>query len=418
MIKENKAPEIKTIQHIDFLTPEKYVLENNVPLYCIRDNSIETVQIDLVFDAGSIQTKKIIALITGGLLFSGTKEKSSDLIEEEIDYLGGFKGVSVQQEEAVVALVGLRENVIAIATIVIDAILHVQFDEKEINQNLQAKKKKMEISLRKVETQAKRTFMAHLFDATPYGELTQLEDYDKVERIDLIQFHQENYVGGLKHISVVGSIEDAALSSLKELGGKFNHKNTVSTDYFYKNTPKKYTIKKKDAVQSAIRIGRLLFNKNHPDFIPFAVLNTVLGGYFGSRLMTTIREEKGYTYGIQSGVAQLQKTGFFYISTEVNARYREATLEAVQEEIKKLQTIPISDEELGLVKNYMVGNLLEQSDGPQAMMERFLAVNKFGLDLSYYNQFLQEIHQVTAEQLMELANTYLNWEDFTIVTAG
>lgn len=418
MIDRTIAPKTHIITHIPFQNPEVIKLENNVNLYCIRKTNDETAHIDLIFDAGSLKTSKIISQLTGDLLLSGTKEKTSDDIEEAIDRLGGYIGIKVSTENAKIEIFGLREYIVPITQIVVDAIKNVNFNPKEIKQQLQARKKKMAIQLEKVSVQARRAFLSDLLQNSPYGDLANLEDFDHINPQDLIDFHRDKYLSGLRYISVVGELDDAQIDSLKELGNGLSKEEVTPIDYNYDYTPNTIHIEKDKAVQSAIRVGRILFNKKHPDYKKFLVLDTILGGYFGSRLMTSIREEKGYTYGIGSGVSQLKETGYFFISTEVAKEFKELTLEAIHEEITKLQTEEVGKEELSLVKNYIIGQILEQSDGAQKMMDRFISVHDFGLDFSYYDDLIRQINEITPKEIMGLAQKYLKWKDFTVVTAG
>jgi len=418
MMNRTIAPKTTTVTHIEFQSPEIETLENKVEVFAMRETTDETVRIDFVFDAGSLKTSKVIAQLTGELLFSGSADKTSEEIDEAIDRLGGFTGVEVSTEKSTVSVIGLREHIVAITKTVVDAMINVNFNPKEINQLLQSKKKKMAISLEKVSTQARRAFLSDLFSNSPYGDLTYLEDYDKIDQVDLIEFHKEKYLSGLQYISIVGALEDEDLKAIENLGNKFNKEEVTAIDYDYSYTPNTIHVEKEQALQTAIRIGRVLFNKQHTDFIKFSVVNTILGGYFGSRLMTSIREDKGYTYGIGSGVAQLLETGYFFISTEVGKEFKDLTLEAIKAEITLLQTEEVSDIELALVKNYMIGQILEQSDGAQAMMDRFISVETYGMDFSYYDDFIKQVNEITPAEVKELANRYLNWEDFTVVTAG
>ena len=418
MINRTTAPTIQTIDHIDLQEPAIQELKNGAPVYHIGEVDDETVRLDFVFNSGSLSNSRVISKVASSLLLSGTENKTSSEIEEAVDQLGGFTIIDDSLEKNCVTIIGLREHIIAIAEIVIDAIKNVNFDEREINQFLQSHKKKMAISLEKGTTQARRAFLSNLFEDNPYGELTELKDYDRVEQKELIEFHNTNYLSGLHYISIVGNLSEDEINTVGRLGEQFKVNNHLPEELTYKNAPKRIHIEKEKAVQTAIRVGRLMFNKTHKDFIDFSILNTVLGGFFGSRLMTSIREDKGYTYGIGSGVAQLNETGYFFISTEVGKEFKDLTLEAIQVEIKKLQDEEIDEEELSLVKNYMIGSILESSDGPQAMMDRFLSVQKFGMEISYYDTILERINGITANEIKQLANRYLNWEDFLVVTAG
>ena len=161
-----------------------------------------------------------------------------------------------------------------------------------------------------------------------------------------------------------------------------------------------------------------MFTRKHPDFIPFTILNTVLGDYFGSRLMSNLREDKGFTYGVNSMVSEYQNIGYFLIATDVAAEHKESALNEIRFELEKLQNEPIEEHELELVKNYLLGQLLKSADGPYAMTDLFVHLQNYGLDVDYYNRYIKEVNEITAEKLQECAKKYLHWNDLTIVTAG
>jgi predicted Zn-dependent peptidase len=134
--------------------------------------------------------------------------------------------------------------------------------------------------------------------------------------------------------------------------------------------------------------------------------------------MANIREDKGYTYGIGSHVVEFERTGYFVIGTEVKKEVREDTLSEIRKEIELLQREPVSEAELNLVRNYMLGQLLKSADGPYAMTDLFLSAELNGKDLEFYNEAIQTIKSITAQRIQELANTYLKWEDLTVISAG
>ena len=165
------------------------------------------------------------------------------------------------------------------------------------------------------------------------------------------------------------------------------------------------------SVQSSIRIGRRLFNKTHPDFLKMQMMNTLLGGYFGSRLMSNIREEKGFTYGIHSAMSSLIHDGYFFISTEVGSAVANDALKEIYKEINRLRNELIPDEELELVKNYLSGKILAGLDGPFRLADYYQGLIIYGLDIDYIHKLLRTIKTVTAKELKDLANKYLNTEE-------
>jgi predicted Zn-dependent peptidase len=158
--------------------------------------------------------------------------------------------------------------------------------------------------------------------------------------------------------------------------------------------------------------------KTHKDFHSLTVLNTILGGYFGSRLMTNIREDKGYTYGIGSGMIPLKKAGYFFISTEVGVEVCNKAIDEIYIEINRLRNESISEKELILVKNYMIGSFLRSIDGPFALANRFKSIMEYDLDYSYYDDYISTIKNIKASDLLNLANKYLDPNSMTEVVAG
>ena len=177
-------------------------------------------------------------------------------------------------------------------------------------------------------------------------------------------------------------------------------------------------MEKKDALQSAIKMGKMLFTKPHEDYLGMLVLNTVFGGYFGSRLMANIREDKGYTYGIGSAVVSFTKAGYFTISTEVGAEVTKDALKEIYFELNKIQTELISDSELALVRNYMLGTFLRSIDGPFALADRFKGIYFHGLGYDYYERYVETIKSITPKQLQDLANKYLKKEEMIELVVG
>jgi len=412
------APQIHPIKTLQILPPTAYELPNGGDLFHLSAVEDDATKIDFIFDAGSSKNEKLISRLSGELLFAGTTRKSSDELHESIDRLGGFTNVEISDEEAIVSVLGLRENIIPLIDIVLDAIYDAQFEEREIKQLIASKKQQFQVAMEKVSTLARREFLSNIFPDSPYGQLTDFADFEKVDRESLLAFHRTHYIKGLQKIAVVGNLNDQRISHIIQAAKKFDRSVDRPVQQSFNYTPQQVEVEKTGAVQTAIRIGRILFNKQHEDFIDFNVLNTILGGYFGSRLMTSIREEKGYTYGIGSGVAQLKNTGYFFISTEVGEQYKDATITAIQSEIEQLQHELVSTEELELVRNYITGQLLKNADGPFAQMDRYLSVHKHGKDLSYYNEILTALNKITPERIRDLSQQYLKWDDLIIIKAG
>ena len=173
-----------------------------------------------------------------------------------------------------------------------------------------------------------------------------------------------------------------------------------------------------NSMQSGIRVGRRLFSRKHPDFNGVFVLNTILGGYFGSRLMTNIREKKGFTYNIYSTADAMLHDGCLYIATEVNGDKSAATLRAIFSEMKKMREKPVSDDELEMVRNYLLGMLLNGLDGPMNISDVVRNLLVEGLPLSAFDELVQAVRNIRPADIQALAQKYLQPEDYWVVQVG
>jgi len=412
------APEIKKTESILFVAPEKFSISENVPLFWMKNVPNATSRIDFYFDAGTAKTTPIIPSLTAGLIFSGTEEKNATQIHNELDDHGAYFDVGLTHESALISFYALNSEMATILDIFENAMEHSIFPQHEIDELTSDRLQKFQINLEKVNFLAQRRFQELIFDNSVYGRLTEIADFENIKREDILAFFNENYKNGLFKVVVVGDFEESFIQKIIHLSQRWTLKREREFPQNFKNKSGRNSIEKEDALQTALRVGKILFNKRHPDYHQFVILNTILGDYFGSRLMKNIREDKGYTYGIGSYINELKGSGYFVIGAEVGKEVTEATLSEIQLEIKRLQTELIPQEELDLVKNYLLGQTLKSADGPYAMTDLFLSVDTHGLSLNYFNQFLQVLKNTTPEDLQKLAQRHLNWEDMTIVTSG
>jgi predicted Zn-dependent peptidase len=418
MINRTLTPELNEIDQIDFIKPSIFDISSSVKLYSMCEVPNQTSRLDLYFNAGTILGDIGTASFVNSLLLSGTNTKTSIEINNEMDSLGAFFESSVSNENALVSIYALKENMLAVLSILKDAIENVAFLEHEVIELVNDRKQKFRIGMEKVSYLAQRTFQQKLFNHPIYGRIAEESDFENVSISTLKRFHKDHYLHGLTKVVLIGAFSTDEIDEVIDMTGNWAMDALPTFNEKCQNEPSKTHVNKEQAVQTAIRVGRMLFNKKDPDFIDFQILNTILGDYFGSRLMTNIREDKGYTYGIGTMVAELTEMGYFLVATEVGSDKKDATLHEIQYEFKRLQTELVSEEELQLVKNYMLGQLLKSADGPYAMMDLFLHVEPFNIGLEYYNQCIESINTITPERIKELAIKYLNWNKMTIVTAG
>lgn len=425
MIDRTKAPAFHTIEHIDIPQAEVHALSNGIPLYMINSGSQELVKIEFIFRAGMYyQSKPLIASCTNNLIETGSKNYSANQISERIDYYGGFLELETGQDLASVTLYTLNKYFNETISIIQDILQTPTFPKNEFDIYINNKKQKHLINSQKVSVLVRRRFSELLFgEKHPYGTDVKDEDYDKMNVETIKEFFHDHYNSQSCTIVVSGCIPKEFRGKLDALFGKTQwgnneHKKDARSIVIDTTKQQHHLVKKDDAIQSAIRVGRLLFNKTHPDYFHFQVLNTILGGYFGSRLMANIREDKGYTYGIGSGVASLVNAGYFYVSTEVGADVTQKALDEIYKELRILREDLIKDEELITVKNYIIGQFLRSVDGPFALADKFKGIWQYGLSYDYYDKYFAAVNSVTSSQLRDLANKYFQEKDLIECVAG
>ncbi len=420
MLNRTIPPPIKDA--IDFnlkLKPYNFFsLDNGVPVYTIDAGTQEVFQMELVFYAGNcFEKQKTVAAATNFLLKNGTSTKSAFEINEAFDYYGAHCSRACYNETAVINLSSLTKYLDTLLPVIKDMITDSVFSEEELSTYKQNSKQKLSVNLKKSEFVAARLIDAYVFGENhPYGTYTNPQDIDALNTTLLKDFFKQYYLNGQCIIFVSGKLPLNLKEQLNKNFGSLSlntAKQQLPTNNYDAAIEKKYRIQNDaDGVQGAIRIARDFPNRHHPDFMKVMVLNTLFGGYFGSRLMSNIREDKGYTYGIHSYVQNhLQQTAWL-ISTEAGKDVCEATIEEVYKEMKLLREELVDEEELLLVRNYLIGTILGDLDGPFQIMGRWKNLILNNLDENYFYNSVQTIKTISAEEIRDLAKKYLNPEDF------
>jgi predicted Zn-dependent peptidase len=253
--------------------------------------------------------------------------------------------------------------------------------------------------------------MAMMFgDKHPYGRSGSPEEVSNINRDKIIDFYQRYYHSQNASIFVAGNILEEDIQIIQQHLSP-SRQIIVTPQKEYQITPIKehiQEIEREQSTQASIRLGKVLFSNQHPDFIDLHIATTVLGGYFGSRLMNNLREDKGYTYGVGSYLIPYLRSGFFGISTEVGLEHCDAAVNEIYNELDKLHQQTISEEELLRVKNYLTGTYLKNFDGPFNIMNQYTSLVSQNLTQDYTQKYLDSITQITSSRIQELFETYLD----------
>lgn len=417
-----QAPPISRIKKIDFPQPVLHTLSNGTPLWILNAGAQDVIKLDIFFNAGRpYESKKLVARATSKLLLEGTKTQSAHEIAEILDFHGATLASPVDLDTSSLILYSLGKHFPKMLDLVCDILKEPIFSEDELNLFKQNTIQKLKFNNSKCDIRAYRQITESIFGPNhPYGYNSSIELINDLKRDDLVAHFSKLY--GVRNCTLMASgkvnpeiiqLIDKKLSAALAKGEKIQPKLHIES-----STPRRIDDYVPDATQTSIRIGKRLVNRSHPDYNGLYVLNTIIGGYFGSRLMMNIREDKGYTYNIFSSLDTMLYDGYFYVGTEVNDKYAKKTIEEIYSEMERLKIDLVDDIELEMVKNYLMGNLLTMIDGPMNSSEvvKAFLINK--LPFTSFNQLISKIQTIEAEEIRTLATKYLNRDSMWEVISG
>ena len=393
---------------------------NGVPIYLLPTNDFEVVRFSFVFRAGtSMQHRPFTASATANMLGEGSAKYSAQEIAERLDFYGSYFDVNIDRDYAYISFCSLSKFFAPTADVAREIVLCPTFGEHELEIYCSKRKQSLAIERKKVEMLSRELFAETLFGAEhPYGISSDESLYDDVRRDDLVALYRELYTAENCFVVCSGRIDEEVITTLRAIVEALASGRRAEQRLPATHTTNVLRRDVEGALQSSIRVGRLLFPRTHPDFVGMQVVAAALGGYFGSRLMQNLREEHGYTYGVMAAMVNFDKEGYLAIATQVAREVREEALAEIYREIERMRHELLDDEELQMVKNMMIGEILRILDGPFGIADVTIENIMCGMDNRAMEQSVERILSITAEQIRELAERYLRREDLVEVVVG
>ncbi|MEJ8756477.1 pitrilysin family protein [Pontibacter sp. H259] len=424
MLDRTKAPEIKEIDAVSIQVAEVNHLPNGVRLHIIKSETQPVIRLDFVFKAGKVYEQvKGASDLCAKMLFEGTKNYTAKQIAETVAYYGASFDNNHGYDRTEFTLYCLSKYTTELLPVVLDVLQNPIFPAEEFKLLKKRNQQNLKIQRQKNSYLATHSFTKLIYgDNHPYVFGYDADELDNINLEELSTFYKENFsLEGLE-IFACGAISNELentlineLSRLKAPAASIKQEIAIATLTQTGNTAFDEI---KDSLQSSIRTGLAFPHITHPDFHKLTVLNEILGGYFGSRLMRNIREDKGYTYGIYSSISPKEKDSMFYIGTDVNYEVTDNTISEIQKEIKLLQDELVSEEELNTVKSYMIGKFLNNIATIFEQADKYKRIILFNLPMEYYSNYITTIRTITPEEIKELAINYLSIDSLKTAIAG
>lgn len=421
MLDRRIAPAAYPVEKVLFPNPAQYTLANGIEVWVISAGEQEVFKFELSSKAGAIHSPLAgLAGMTASLMKRGTLSRSAQEIHQSFDFFGAFWDIQASLDHGTFTVYGLTKHFHSLIPLVSEILQEATFPAEEVEKEIEIERQKTKLNWEKTSYAASQKFRAQVFPNDPYGRFTMAEDFDKLDQQTLINQYKLTWASQKPIIFLSGKISEEQITYLDKTIGQVSFSGTELKDHPLSAASKPIKIReeKDGSVQSSIRYGLPAISRNHPDYFHFSLMNTVLGGYFGSRLQKNIREDKGFTYGISSSLAPYPRGGYWVVGTDVNGENVEATLAEINKEIQILQNDLVPQEELDIVKNYLMGSFTGELTQAFDIAEKVRVIQLDGLAPNFYDLFQDSIQNIQAQDIRDMATKYLNLDLMHEVIVG
>lgn len=410
----------------DFKLSEKKVQThaNGLKTMLVHYGELPKTTISLIIKTGNVHegTGHVwLADLTGRLLREGTSSMNFAALSKKAAMMGGSLNVNVGPTQTTIAGSVLSEFAPDFIRLVSDLVMNPAFPASELERLKGDFKRRLATQKAVPQAQAQEQFFAAIYGDHPYGKIFPTEEMIDSYTIQMVKdFYNNNFGAKRSVLYVVGKFDERAVNSaiassiIKWKAGpeiSYPPVNPVAA----KDT---FVVDRKGAPQTTLMIGLPVVTPSDKDYLPLLVTNSLLGGSFGSRITSNIRENKGYTYSPFSTVLNRKGSAIWYEQADITSEHTIDALTEIEREIKRLQTAPPAKEELSGIQNYEAGIFVLQNSTPNGIIGQLNFLDLYGLDDSYLNNYVKNIYKVTPEMVSQMVRSYIDYNKMTKVMIG
>lgn len=416
----SEAPPFQPITDIFIRQPEAATLRNGEVVHHIRSGTQDVIKFEILIPAGKIsEARNGVAYLSAKMLQEGIPGYDARDFSEAFDRLGAHLDISPGLDHIEITLHCLTRHFQELVPLVSAMLDAPHYPEKELNTLKSIRLQHLAINKEKNSFLATQKFRNTLFGTEhPYGRILQEDDIMRTSIQETLSFYKQQIVPSRRTYILSGKFDENILKLIEDQFGTGSRSESERPEWPIDNNEDDVYDERSQSVQTSIRIGSLAPPMDHPDYLNLLITNEILGGYFGSRLMKNIREEKGLTYGIYSGFAHMKLGNYFQISADVMKDKREEAISEIKKELDVLCNEHLSTDELETVRNVMLGQLQSSINTPFELASKFKMLHLHGLHYNYFTEFIHSVRHITVEEVRESAQKFLQPSQLVTVSVG
>jgi len=421
-VDRSKAPQFSLPTEFALPAPQQFKLGSGSPVFYFPTPGIDAVKLEVIGNSSRSllpNSQALIPSFTLQMLQEGTATLTAQQLAEFFDFHGAEVYPTLSYTQEGLSLICIKKHLPTILPIFFSLFSEARFPEENLAKRKSQRALSLKLDQEKPSSRAGQLFKKGLFGPNhPFGqEITEAHISEITPA--LLQAYYRDHLWKDCSLFLSGDFKTQELEQLLATLNQLPLKQGAKKEGLPAPTSTALLLEDRaDAVQSSIRLGAWSIPKHHEDFPALAVFNTLLGGYFGSRLVKNIREDKGHTYGIHSSLVELDQYAYWVIAADVKKAHQEEVFAEIDKEIQILRTVLASSEEIEILKNYLIGQLFTKFSSPFDLIDQFKGVYYAGLDFSYYEKRFDFLKKFTAADLLAIGNRYFSSPDRVQVRVG